>query len=86
MSHAIICMQILSGAFGHPGAAAMYSDNGSYAVGVGNASYWNEDRWRFKGGLGYANLELPLLVGELGPVKLEFDWLIGGGACNSGYG
>ncbi|MEE4292812.1 MAG: hypothetical protein V2I79_02470 [Xanthomonadales bacterium] len=60
------------------GAAAMYSDNGSYAVGVGNASYWNEDRWRFKGGLGYANLELPLLVGELGPVKLEFDWLVDG--------
>lgn len=60
------------------GVGAMYADSGSYAVGVGNASYWSENRWRFRGALGYADLELPLLIGEAGSARLELDWLIEG--------
>lgn len=60
------------------GVAAMYADSDSYAVGVGNASYWSDNRWRFRGALGYADLELPVFVTELGSSELELDWLIEG--------
>ena len=60
------------------GVMYMKSSNGSYAYGVGNASYWNEDRWRFKGFLGYADLSLPLLVGDPGSTGLSVDWLLQG--------
>jgi len=60
------------------GVAYMKSSNGSYAYGVGNASYWNEDRWRFKGFLGYADLSLPLLVASPDSKGLSVDWLLQG--------
>jgi len=58
------------------GVAYMKSSNGSYAYGVGNASYWNEDRWRFKGFLGYADLSLPLVVDKPDSKGLSVDWLL----------
>jgi len=58
------------------GVMYMKSSNGSYAYGLGNASYWNEDRWRFKGFLGYADLSLPLLVDSPDSKGLSVDWLL----------
>ena len=60
------------------GVAYMKSSNGSYAYGVGNASYWSEDRWRFKGFLGYADLSLPLRVEGPESKRLSIDWLLQG--------
>jgi hypothetical protein len=60
------------------GVGAMYADSDSYAVGVANSSYWGSNRWRFRGALGYADLELPLFIGELGSSRLELDWQVQG--------
>jgi len=60
------------------GAAGMYTSNDSFAFAVGQASYWDDDKWRFKGGLGYANLELTLLAPSSGPSGIETDWSLEG--------
>lgn len=61
------------------GAAGMYTSNDSYALGIGQASYWNEDKWRFKGGAGYADLKLTLLAPSGGASAQEADWDVEGG-------
>ncbi len=43
------------------GVAGMYTSNDSYAFGIGQQNYWDEDKWRFTGALGYLNFELSLL-------------------------
>ncbi len=40
------------------GGAAMYSSNESLAYGIGHQQYWDEDRWRFSGAFGEADLNL----------------------------
>jgi len=60
------------------GFGAMYTSNQSYGVAVGHSGYWKEDRWRFKGALGYADIELPLLALGEGSDILEVAWLLKG--------
>lgn len=60
------------------GLGLMYSSNKSYAAAVGHAGYWRDGRWRFKGALAYADVELPLLgLGENDGI-LDVDWLVSG--------
>jgi hypothetical protein len=60
------------------GGGVLWSDSDSYAVALGNASYWGGDTWRFKGALAWADLDLPLYAGKIGESRLDFDWLIEG--------
>lgn len=60
------------------GAAGGYTSNDSWAFGVGQQSYWDEDTWRFAGGLGYVDFRFrlrdPNPDGEGG-----LDWGVKGG-------
>ena len=60
------------------GAAAMYTSNKSYAFGVSHESFWHEDKWRFTGAVGFANLDLKLLVPDGNATRNGIDWLIKG--------
>jgi hypothetical protein len=61
------------------GIAAYYSQNGSWALGLGQESYWDEDNWRFTGVLGAADLDLTLLVPDAGSDDgIGADWLLVG--------
>lgn len=60
------------------GLAAMYSSNGSRAAAIGHAAYWKEDRWRFKGAFGVADLELPLLAADDSGAGLQIGWNLDG--------
>jgi len=60
------------------GIGAMYTSNDSWGVALGHAAYWDEDRWRFAGAVGYADITLPLLVLGGSLVSLEIDWLLRG--------
>ena len=57
------------------GAAAMYTSNDSNAYGVAQNSYWNEDKWRFEGVFGRAELKLDLRVPGS---DARIDWRIEG--------
>ena len=60
------------------GFGALYSSNESWGIAVGHQGYWNEDRWRFAGVAGYADVNLGLLsLGENSEI-LDVDWLIKG--------
>jgi len=83
---------IVAGAYFHPqteaqekaqpasltAAAAMYSSNDSLAYGIGHQHYWNEDRWRFSGALGRANLNLLLRGEDAAGVEQQATWLFDG--------
>jgi hypothetical protein len=59
------------------GVAGVYTNNDSYAFGVGQQSYWKADTWRFTGVAGYANFRLELID----PAPDEdgsLDWLVRG--------
>ena len=60
------------------GIGGMSSNNGSYALALGQAAYWDEDRWRVTGALAYADLDLPLLALGGKSELLGVDWLIKG--------
>ena len=60
------------------GIAAMYTDNESWGVALGHSAYWAEDRWRFTGVLGYADVTLPLLAAESPSQLLDVDWFLRG--------
>jgi hypothetical protein len=61
------------------GVGGMYTTTDSYAYGIGQQSYWNEDKWRFAGFLGYVNLELPLFAPSPNdPNGVGLDWLVEG--------
>jgi len=61
------------------GIAAFYSENGSWALGLGHESYWDGDNWRFAGALGAADLDLTLLVPDAGAdAGIGADWLLVG--------
>ena len=57
------------------GAAAMYTSNDSNAYGIAQSSYWNEDKWRFEGVFGRAELKLDLRVPGS---DARIDWRIEG--------
>jgi len=44
------------------GAGAMYTSNDSRAFVIGQQNYWKEDRWRFTGVIGAADIRLSLLA------------------------
>ena len=60
------------------GAAAAYTNNDSWAVGVGQQNYWDKDKWRFTGVVGYADFKFdlrdPATDGNTG-----LDWNVRGG-------
>jgi len=39
-------------------AAGMYTSNDSKAFAIGQRNYWDQDRWRFAGAIGHADLKL----------------------------
>ncbi len=58
----------------------MYTDNGSYAYGIGQTIYWNEDTWRFSGAVAYAVMKLELSAPGGPPDSVpSAAWLIEGG-------
>lgn len=57
----------------------MYTNNDSYAYGIGQQIYWKEDTWRFSGGIGYADLSLELSAPD-GPDSVQSAaWNLRGG-------
>lgn len=59
-------------------AAGMYTSNKSYAYGIGQQNYWAEDKWRFSGALGRADLKLELLAPTEAGGENRASWLIDG--------
>ena len=60
------------------GVAALYTNNDSRAVVLGHQSYWNEDTWRLGGAVGYADLNLTLLLPDELLGRDRVDWNING--------
>jgi hypothetical protein len=60
------------------GAAGLYTSNDSYALGIGQQNYWDEDKWRFNGALGYLNFELSLIEPNQSGDGSDVDWLVEG--------
>lgn len=60
------------------GAAAMYTSNDSKAYGIAQSNYWHEDRWRFEGVLGYADLQLELRAPSTAGTSPRVGWAIQG--------
>ncbi len=58
---------------------AMYSDTDSYAAVIAQENYWHEDKWRFLGAAGYADLKLELLAPDASGSGTSVDWLLNGG-------
>jgi hypothetical protein len=56
------------------GVAAAYTDNGTWAVGVGHSASWKEDRIRYQGLLGYANVNSTFFF-----LNVPFDFNLKGG-------
>ncbi|MCL1142403.1 BamA/TamA family outer membrane protein [Shewanella gaetbuli] len=63
------------------GIGAMYSSNKSYAAAVGHASYWDDNNWQFKGGVGYADLKLPLISSDENNIGFNLNWDLKGVAA-----
>lgn len=59
-------------------AASMYTSNNSKAFGIAQQNYWKDDKWRFTGVLGAADLRLSLLTPEELPANSSVDWRING--------
>ncbi len=58
---------------------AMYSDTDSFAAVIAQENYWHEDKWRFLGAVGYADLNLKLLTPDESGSGASVDWLLDGG-------
>ena len=59
-------------------AAAMYTSNESRAAAVVQQNYWRDDRWRFTGALGAADLRLSLIAPDEDAGTANVDWRING--------
>lgn len=59
-------------------AGGMYTSNDSKAFVVAQQNYWNNDKWRFTGALGVADLKLSLLAPEDLSDGSSLDWQISG--------
>jgi hypothetical protein len=55
------------------GAAGMYTNNDSYAVGIGQQSYWGGDKWRLSAVTGYADIKLDLARPEQTGIEVNWD-------------
>lgn len=59
-------------------AAGMYTANDSRAFGLAQQNYWRNDRWRFTGVIGAADLRLSLLAPDDTASGTSVDWRING--------
>ena len=59
-------------------AAAMYTSNDSRAAAVVQQNYWRDNRWRFTGALGAADLRLSLIAPDEEGGTTNIDWRING--------
>lgn len=60
------------------GGAVMYTSNDSRAAVVVQQNYWRDDRWRFTGALGSADLRLSLIAPDADSGVENVDWRING--------
>lgn len=60
------------------GGAAMYTANDSRAIGLVQQNYWRNDRWRFTGALGGADLRLSLIAPDEENSPQSIGWRING--------
>jgi hypothetical protein len=60
------------------GAAAMYTSNDSRAAALVQQNYWRDDRWRFTGALGGADLRLSLVAPDEDSGTESVEWRISG--------
>jgi hypothetical protein len=60
------------------GAAGAYTTNDSWAAGVGQQNYWNDDKWRFTGVAGYVHFKFELRDPATGG-NSQIDWNLEGG-------
>ena len=58
--------------------AAMYTGNDSRAAAVVQQNYWRDNRWRFTGAFGSADLRLSLIAPGEGTGTINVDWRING--------
>jgi len=58
------------------GVAGIYTNNDSYAFGIGQQNYWGGDKWRFNGVLAHADFKLALL--DPADTDSTIDWFIRG--------
>jgi hypothetical protein len=65
------------------GLAAMYTTNDSWALGGFHQAYWREDKWRFTGMLGAADLRLSLLAPDELNSGDGVDWRVKGAFLNA---
>ena len=59
-------------------AAGMYTSNDSRAFAIAQQNYWNQDKWRFTGAAGGADLRLSLLAPDQTVDGSTIDWRING--------
>lgn len=59
-------------------AAGMYTSNDSSAFALAQQNYWNDDKWRFTGVLGTADLRLSLIPPDEASNGSGVDWRING--------
>ena len=59
-------------------AGGMYTSNDSFAFGIGQQNYWDDDTWRFNGAIGHADLNLTLIAPDGSSTGLNTNWLIRG--------
>ena len=59
-------------------AAGMYTSNDSKAFALVQQNYWNQDKWRFTGAAGAADLRLTLLTTDETSTNVNLDWRIKG--------
>jgi len=60
------------------GVAGMYMDNDSKALAIVQQNYWSNNRWRFTGAAGAADLRLSLLSADDAGNGLDLDWRLKG--------
>ena len=60
------------------GIAGMYMDNDSKALAIVQQNYWSNNRWRFTGAAGAADLRLSLLSADDAGNSLDLDWRLKG--------
>ncbi|HNP36895.1 MAG TPA: hypothetical protein PKK10_13665 [Woeseiaceae bacterium] len=58
--------------------AAMYTSSDSKALGIAQQSYWRDDKWRFTGATGAADIRLSLLAPDESTSGQSVDWRIKG--------
>ena len=59
-------------------AAGLYTSNDSKAFGIAQQNYWKDDKWRFTGMVGAADLRLTLLAPDGSDDGTSVDWRIKG--------